>query len=85
MAKSADKKKDYAGEYNKQTVSVSSHVVYTPPEGGDDDAHTGLPECYPCCGPKCTASCLGLAAVLVVCCAYVSQDGQCCTYCQWPF
>ncbi len=72
--------------YAEQSLPAFATVQYKPPTGEEDNHgyHSGLAGCYSCCGPKCAWSCVGLVAVLLVCCAYVS-DGSCCSYCYWPF
>ena len=81
-ASNEDLKKTYA----EQSLPAFATAQYKPPTGEDDENnyHTGLAGCYSCCGPKCAWSCVGIVAVLLVCCAYVS-DGSCCSYCYWPF
>ena len=80
---------DLANEYNAQSLPSMARVNYKGPTGREDSwesqAHTGGPSCYGCCGPKCLASFIIIIAVLVVCCAYTSQDGTCCSICYWPF
>jgi len=82
IASNEDLKKTYA----EQSLPAFATTQYKPPTGEEDENnyHTGLAGCYSCCGPKCTWSCIGIVAVLLVCCAYVS-DGSCCSYCYWPF
>jgi hypothetical protein len=81
--------KDLKEEYKAQSMPSASRVNYKGPTGKEDSfetkAHTGNPYCYDCCGMKCHASFIGIIAVTVVCCAYVSQKGTCCSICYWPF
>ena len=81
-ASNEDLKKAYA----EQSLPAFATAEYKPPTGEEDENnyHNGLAGCYSCCGPKCALSCVGIVAVLLVCCAYVS-DGSCCSYCYWPF
>lgn len=81
---------DLAEEYESQSKLHSAmRVNYKGPTGRADswesDAHTGNPMCYGCCGTKCRLSLVAIVAVLIVCCAYVSQDKTCCSICYWPF
>lgn len=80
---------DLMEEYNSQSLQSVTRVNYKGPtaraESWETKAHTGAPMCYSCCGPKCLAALLAALAVLVVCCAYVSQDKTCCSICYWPF
>lgn len=88
---SADSKstKELAAKYEGQSKPTMMNVNYKAPTGKEDtwesQAHTGGPACYSCCGPKCALSLVGIVVVAIVCCAYVSQKGTCCSICYWPF
>ena len=75
-------------KYAAQSDSVA-RTNYKGPTGREDSwetkAHTGDPMCYDCCGPKCLVAFVAIVVVAVVCCAYISQDGTCCSICYWPF
>ena len=89
MTADSKSNKGLADEYNSQSIQSFGRMNYKGPTGKEDSweskAHTDGPACYDCCGPKCLASFIGIIVVLVVCCAYTSQDGQCCSICYWPF
>lgn len=85
MSSDLQSTKELTEQYEAQSMSSVTRMNYTPPTGHEDVDHTGGPACYPCCGRKCGASCVLIVAALIVCCAYVSQDGTCCSYCYWPF
>ncbi len=78
-------------QYNTQsstnpTVARDNYKGPTPrADSWESQAHHGGPMCYGCCGAKCLVAFIGIVVVLVVCCSYVSQDGQCCSICYWPF
>ena len=79
---------DLAKEYEAQLPTVARDN-YNGPTGREDSfeskAHHGDPMCYGCCGPKCLVAFVAILVVVFVCCSYVSQDGQCCSLCYWPF
>ena len=89
MAEDSKTNKDLAEEYKSQSMGSAMRVNYkgpsSRPESWESQAHTGGPMCYPCCGPKCALSLVAIVVVLIVCCAYVSQDKTCCSICYWPF
>lgn len=80
--------KDLKKKYKGQLPTVARDN-YHAPTGREDTfesvSHHGDPMCYGCCGTKCLVSFIAILAVIFVCCSYVSQDGQCCTLCYWPF
>lgn len=88
---SADSKtnKDLVKEYKTQSASSAMRTNYKGPTSREDSwesrAHTGGPGCYDCCGNKCLLEFIGITVALIVCCAYVSRDGTCCSICYWPF
>jgi len=81
--------KDLAEKYKSQSLQSVARTNYKGPTGREDSwesqAHTEGPMCYDCCGPKCLVSFIAIVVVAVACCAYVSQDGTCCSICYWPF
>ena len=89
MAEDSKTNKDLAEEYKSQSMGSAMRVNYkgptSRPESWESQAHTSGPMCYGCCGPKCTLSLVVIVAVLIVCCAYVSQDKTGCSICYWPF
>ena len=89
MAADSNKNQELAEEYKSQSMGTAMRVNYKGPTGKEDSweskAHIGGPMCYDCCGPKCLVTLVGIVAVLIVCCAYVSQDHTCCEICYWPF
>ena len=82
---------DLKAVYDNQSMykSTAMRINYKGPtdraDSWESDAHTGGPSCYPCCGIHCGVELIGLLVVLIVCCAYVSRDGTCCSICYWPF
>ena len=89
MAADPNKNQELAEEYKSQSMGTAMRVNYKGPSDRADSweskAHIGGPMCYDCCGPKCLVTLVGIVAVLIVCCAYVSQDHTCCEICYWPF
>ena len=89
MAEDSQNNKELVEEYKLQSKDTAMRVNYkgpsSRPDSWESQAHTGGPMCYPCCGPKCGLTLLGIVVVLIVCCAYVSQDKTCCEICYWPF
>ncbi len=89
MAEDSQNNKELVEEYKLQSKDTAMRVNYkgpsSRPDSWESQAHTGAPMCYPCCGPKCGLTLLGIVVVLIVCCAYVSQDKTCCEICYWPF
>ena len=76
----------YKAQSTNPTVARDNYKGPTPrADSWESKAHHGDPMCYGCCGTKCLIAFIGIVAVTIVCCAYVSQDGQCCSICYWPF
>jgi len=77
-------------QYVSQSKPTMMNMNYTAPTGKESTfeakAHTGTPSCYSCCGVNCAITLIGIVAVMIVCCAYVSpKDQPCCSICYWPF